>query len=213
MMAGGAAAGEGVDSGNLNVNSHNKPNCLVQWGWHVAPTLQVDINGSPQTYVIDPSLFNEPVPRATWKSVQGDPSATLTPSSADIFYYWGSVTDPTYSKTNAVLTTYRNMLKLRSAGSDGPPPVPELPGQAGRHAVVRIDRGTPDAALVHLGLAGPPARGRGTSCPSRPAPAGRSSRGMSRSNEPAPSQATYWITVKNLSADRVRFAGRYNILS
>jgi hypothetical protein len=26
-------------------------------------------------------------------------------------------------------------------------------------------------------------------------------------------QATYWITVKNLSGDRVRFAGRFDVLS
>ena len=58
-------------------------------GLAVAPTLQVDISGTPQTYVIDPSLFNDPVTLATWKGVQGDPNATLTPSSADIFYYWG----------------------------------------------------------------------------------------------------------------------------
>jgi hypothetical protein len=47
MIADGAQPKKVWIQGNLNVNSQNKPNCLVQWGWHVAPTLQVDIGGSP----------------------------------------------------------------------------------------------------------------------------------------------------------------------
>ena len=33
-----------------------------------------------------------------------------------------ATTDPTYAQTNVDLATYRNLLRLRSAGADGPPP-------------------------------------------------------------------------------------------
>jgi len=109
--------------GSLYVNTKNNPNCHVWWGWHVAPTLCVRGKGffQTQSMVIDPSLFTTPVSKATWKGVQGDPSATLTDSDASIFYLWGSVTDPTYTQTNQVLATYRLHL-LNRAIQYGPPP-------------------------------------------------------------------------------------------
>jgi hypothetical protein len=114
--------------GSLYVNTKNNPYCHVQWGWHVAPTLCV--RGSwwfqKREMVIDPSLFTTPVTQSTWKGVQGDPGATLTPSDASIFYLWGSVTDPTYAQTNAVLATYRLQLQNR-ANSVGPPPYANCP--------------------------------------------------------------------------------------
>jgi hypothetical protein len=151
LIAEGAAPDKVWISGNLSVPSHNKPDCLVRWSWHVAPTLQVSINGTTQTYVIDPSLCNEPVPQAAWKALQGDPLATLTPSSARIYYYWSGQTDDLYTDTNAVLEQHRMLLKLRSVSSVGPPPYTTC--------MVRPDRGPPNAALVHLGLAGTPALG------------------------------------------------------
>src|ERR1700682_3926741 len=57
MIADGAQPEKVWIYGNLRVNSQNKPNCLVDWGWHVAPTLQVNTGGGIQTWVIDPSLF------------------------------------------------------------------------------------------------------------------------------------------------------------
>ena len=86
----------------LRVNSQNKPNCLVEWFWHVAPTLQVSTASGVQTWVIDPSLFTGPVPQATWAGVQGDPNPVLEPSSAAIFHRTqgggSSTTDPTYAR-------------------------------------------------------------------------------------------------------------------
>jgi hypothetical protein len=109
--------------GSLYVNTKNNPNCHVWWGWHVAPTLCVRGPGLFQTQgmVIDPALFITPVSKATWKSVQGDPSATLTDSSASIFYLWGNVTDPTYAQTNQVLATYRLQLQNRAVQYGAPP--------------------------------------------------------------------------------------------
>jgi hypothetical protein len=108
--------------GGLQVNTRNNPSCVVNWWWHVAPTLCVR---GPSFFqrremVIDPSLFTTPVTKATWKSVQGDPSATLTSSSASIFLM-GNVTDPTYTQTNTDLARYRLQLYCRSLNM-GPPP-------------------------------------------------------------------------------------------
>jgi hypothetical protein len=212
MIADGAQPEKVWIQGRLNVNSRNKPDCLVQWSWHVAPTLQVDISGSPQTYVIDPSLFNEPVPLLTWKGIQGDPAATLTPSSADIFYYWGSETDPTNSKTNSVLTTHRNLLKLRCASSFGPPPYTNCmvaPNGTqwfgmieGHQTQLWFTWGWPANVQVCWHV-----------MPLTPCPGGAQLTWDVAVERATASQATHWITVKNLSADRVRFAGRFNVLT
>ena len=122
MIAAGASPEKVWISGSLHTPTKNHPNCFVGWGWHVAPTLCVRKSWWPwatETQVIDPALFTTPVPRATWKGVQGDPNATLTATSADD-YYWGS-TDPSYTQTNIDLATYRTALKNRSANI-GPPP-------------------------------------------------------------------------------------------
>ncbi|MEO5815929.1 MAG: protein-glutamine glutaminase family protein [Gemmatimonadaceae bacterium] len=115
--------------GSLHVGTKNNPNCEVFWGWHVAPTLCV--RGpkffQSQQMVIDPSLFTTPVSQSTWKGVQGDPGASLTPSAASIFYLWGNVTDPGYVQTNQVLATYRLQLQNRSLGPSGPPPYANCP--------------------------------------------------------------------------------------
>lgn len=116
--------------GGLHVSTNNNPNCNVWWGWHVAPTLCVRRSWPwffrTRQMVIDPSLFNGAVGKATWKGVQGDPSATLTDSAASIYYLWGSVTDPTYSETNYYLAYYRLQLQNRSI-QHGPPPYAHCP--------------------------------------------------------------------------------------
>jgi uncharacterized protein (UPF0216 family) len=114
--------------GYLHVQTRNNPNCAVWWGWHVAPTLCVRGPAFLQTQdmVIDPSLFTTPVSKATWKGVQGDPSATLTDSDASIYYLWGNVTDPNYTATNSYLAFYRLQLQNRSV-QHGPPPYAHCP--------------------------------------------------------------------------------------
>lgn len=111
----------------LHVNTRNNPQCFVEWGWHVAPTLCVRGPGlfQSQRMVIDPSLFTTPVSQASWKSVQGDPGATLTETDADQFWHGGG-TDPTYSNTNAILAQYRLALQNRS-NQFGPPPYSNCP--------------------------------------------------------------------------------------
>jgi hypothetical protein len=118
--------------GTLHTPTKNNPNCFVNWGWHVAPTLCVRkwwwwFFGTEEQ-VIDPSLFTTPVSKATWKSVQGDPNATFVSTSADVFSRWsGDQPDPGYVQTNIVLANYRTQLQLRSLGPAGPPPYANCP--------------------------------------------------------------------------------------
>lgn len=120
----------------LHVDTRNNPNCFVEWGWHVAPTLCVRVRRRlpfylcrTRTMVIDPSLFTTPVSEATWKGVQGDPAAQLVPTDASIFYRSSggfTQTDPAYTETAIVLDTYRAQLLLRST-QVGPPPYANCP--------------------------------------------------------------------------------------
>ncbi len=115
MSAAGVSSAKVWIDGSLTTPTKNHPACAVNWGWHVAPTLCVRTYlCSKTTYVIDPSLFTGPVSVQTWKSVQGDPSATLTHTSSSVYWRNYMPTDPGYVDTNFRLTHYRNLLKLRS---------------------------------------------------------------------------------------------------
>lgn len=117
--------------GSLHTATRNNPNCFVDWAWHVAPTICVIVGYRAgilpitQRMVIDPSLFTAPVTFAQWKSVQGDPNATLTETDGSIFHL-PNQTDPSYVQTDQVLTTYRAALQLRVA-QVGPPPYANCP--------------------------------------------------------------------------------------
>lgn len=201
--------------GNLVVETSNNPQCKVRWGWHVAPTLQLDAPGRSRTYVIDPSLFQEPVPQEVWAGVQGDPSATLVATPASVYYRDQSgeiVTDPTYWQTQFVLNIYRNALMLRAVGSDGPPPYPtcmavKQPGTqwlgtiAPRASSRWYTWGWP--ASLHVVWTIVPL----TPCPGGPQLSWKVQ--VERANTTA---CTYWITVNNLTDETVRFEGRFDIL-
>jgi hypothetical protein len=112
--------------GNLDAYSANAIGCHVYWGWHVAPTLCV--RGPwpwlTRRMVIDPSLFTTPVTEAQWKAAQGDPNATLTHTSRDIFIrppFTPLHDDASYTQTKADLAYYRLQLYNESI-SNGPPP-------------------------------------------------------------------------------------------
>jgi Glutaminase len=214
MEAAGAAPNKVWIFGNLHVVTANNPQCHVDWGWHVAPTLDVESGSTTAKYVIDPALFDEPVPQATWAGVQGDPSPTLIPSPAEVFFRDESgatiQTDPTYSLTNSVLADYRNFLMLRAAGN-GPPPyttcmvkpartqwfgtIPAGASQrwftwgwsASAHVVWTIMPLTPCPGSPQLSWDVAVERADGTTC-------------------------TYWITVNNLTAESVQFEGRFDVL-
>jgi hypothetical protein len=123
MIAAGASPKKVWIDGSLHTPTKNNPSCFVDWGWHVAPTLCVRYRWFRcADMVIDPSLFTTPVSQATWKGVQGDPNATLTPTAWTV--YWRNVipTDPAYVDTNNRLAYYRAQLQLRSLQPAGPPP-------------------------------------------------------------------------------------------
>ena len=124
MIAMGRSPGKVWIDGSLRVTSANKPGCLVQWGWHVAPTLCRRGGRWPfgtERVVIDPSLFTMPVTEADWKAKQGDPNATLTNTDHTVYWRYVHPTDPTYYWTNIDLATYRLELLNRS-NQFGPPP-------------------------------------------------------------------------------------------
>ncbi len=215
MIADGAYPSKIWIYGNLHLDSINKPTCVVYWGWHVAPTLQVNTGSGIETYVIDPSLFNEPVMQAIWVSVQGDESPTLKTSNASVYYCnaSGSIIeyDSDYSKTQSVLTTYRNRLRLRSAGSDGPPPYfdcfakpsgVQWRGEIGPNQVQHcFTYNWPASWHVFWTIMSL------TPCPKGPQLTWTVQ--VERANA---QYCTHWITVKNMTSDPVKFEGRYDIL-
>lgn len=115
--------------GRLIVSTRNNPQCAVRWGWHVAPTLLVDLGHLREINVIDPALFPSPVTQATWMGVQNDLHASIHDTDAAVFYRKlnGQATyDPTYSQTQQVLARFRRELALRTA-QYGPPPYANCP--------------------------------------------------------------------------------------
>jgi hypothetical protein len=202
--------------GQLVTPTRNHPACKVGWGYHVAPTLQVSVGGVGQTYVMDPALFTEPVPEATWKGAQGDPFATLEHSGAGVYYKPKGdpvgVTDPTYSGTAYDLQTYRLRLRLRATGPDGPPPyavcAPKPPGVqwlgviAGGATRRWFTWGWNPARHVFW-----------TIMPRTPCPGGPQLSWRVQVERASATGCTYWITVRNLTGDPVSFEGRYDILS
>jgi hypothetical protein len=211
MIADGAQPEKVWIRGSLRVTTTNDPFCYVEWWYHVAPTLQVLINGVAQTYVVDPSLFNEPVSLATWKGVQGDPSASLTATGADQYGPYGG-TDTSYSQTKTDLDHYRDTLKLLTAEPGGPPPYSHCMVRPsgtqwfglieGNQTQLWFSWGWP--AGMHVQWHVMPL----TPCPGAPQLSWDVQ--VERANA---TDTTYWISVTNLSADRVRFAGRYNFLT
>lgn len=63
----------------LHAQTDNDPDGYVEWGYHVAPTVQVrNPDGTVGDRVIDPSLFDRPVTPQEWARVQ-QPTTTTTP--------------------------------------------------------------------------------------------------------------------------------------
>lgn len=214
MLADGASPNKVWIYGSLTVQSRNKPNCVVNWGWHVAPTLEVNTGTTVETWVVDPSLFAEPVPRATWAGVQGDPGAQLVPTGPEVFYRssggWVQH-DPSYTETNNVLETYRNQLRLRTASSAGPPPYLNcmvLPPRvqffgtlAARQTHTWFTWGWNAAWDVIW-----------TVMPLTPCPGGPQVE-LKTKVERTGSTCTYWLTVTNVTGEAVRFEARYDVVA
>ena len=88
--------------GRLRVNTRNHPKCQVRWRYHVAPTLPVNSGASSGSWVIDPSMFTNAIPQATWVDAQHDPDATAVATDYTAYYRDPSgsiITDPNYEET------------------------------------------------------------------------------------------------------------------
>lgn len=55
---------------------------IVKWDYHIAPVLFLEENGKSELYVLDPSIFQQPVPYQTWldKQVQHIPLEIRSPT-------------------------------------------------------------------------------------------------------------------------------------
>lgn len=71
--------------GNLRVETTNSPKGYVEWWYHVAPVVKVKEAGKEAIYVIDPSIFNKPMPVEKWFEIQTshDPNAV---NSKETYY-------------------------------------------------------------------------------------------------------------------------------
>jgi hypothetical protein len=125
MISAGELPGKIWIYGSLQVDTRNDPDCKVNWLWHVAPTLKVDIGSGTQVQVIDPALFVRPVSKAIWKGKLENPSAKLVPTDSSPFLHpliGTDQVDPNYVKTALWLAVFRLKLWLRSVSSLGAPP-------------------------------------------------------------------------------------------
>jgi len=225
MIADGAQPEKVWIKGDLRPSSQNHPGCgwpgWTGWFWHVAPTLQVNTSNGVKTWVIDPALFSGPADQGTWKSVQGDPNAVLQASSAEMFYFKSFIfddedipdeTDPTYTQTNIVLTNYRNELKLRSVGADGPPPY--FACMMKPAGVQWFGSLAPNQSKTWFTWGwGAAWKVLWTIMPLTPCPGARQLTWNVRVERANATQCTYWITVTNQTAEPVKFEGRYDVLS
>lgn len=101
--------------GQLGVKAEKWGGCCVSWWYHVAQLVRVNTSYGPVCYVIDPSMFNQPVLLSVWLSAQENttcrPDALVTsysiqPSSA---YTPSYTTDNNYALTNTDLVYYNSL--------------------------------------------------------------------------------------------------------
>jgi Glutaminase len=79
--------------------------CCIPWAWHVAPALKVRLaNATLAWYVLDPSIFNAPVPAETWdNSMIGNMATACKNNAAYINTYQHYTIDSRYyAPTNYV---------------------------------------------------------------------------------------------------------------
>ena len=58
--------------GDLYVKTDVSPKGFVEWGYHVAPMVFVKVNNVTIPYIIDPAMFDHPVPLEVWQKKQLD---------------------------------------------------------------------------------------------------------------------------------------------
>ncbi len=91
--------------------------CCVYWWYHVAPLVTVkSVGGGYTKWVVDPSMFDEPVSIATWTAAQENltcsPSANWGYTEITPGYIYGPFgsTDNSYVSTNSTLAAYADLV-------------------------------------------------------------------------------------------------------
>ena len=121
-------------------------------------------------------------------------------------------TDPSFTETNRVLAQYRNNLRLRSVGPDGPPPYTAcLPAKTGVQFYGTVAAGATHSWFTY----GWPARWHvlWTVVPLSTCQGAPQIKWRTRIERADANNATYWIFVTNTTNASTRFECRYDILS
>lgn len=102
----------------LSVQGQKWGGCCINWWYHVAPLVSIKTPLGTKAYVFDPAMFNQPVLLSVWLKAQENdlcsgsahvsminvqPTSSYAPAS-----FTGTTfsTDPDYSSTNSMLTSY-----------------------------------------------------------------------------------------------------------
>ena len=108
-------------SQRLTVETDNYPDCQIKWSYHVAPAVKTPSG----LKVIDPALFDQPVPLQTWLDRQVSCSKKVLYTGPHIYLLLDSfspfLADPDYSRTHKGIRELQKNFKL-FVDENGPPP-------------------------------------------------------------------------------------------
>jgi len=110
----------------LCVQANKWGGCCINWWYHVAPLVTINTSEGPKAYIMDPAMFDQPVPVATWLHFQENP-ACIPGGSGDVPLVdvisiqpnssyqpngtpFSFVTDPGDVNADATLVSYRPLL-------------------------------------------------------------------------------------------------------
>lgn len=112
---------------SLHVKTRRLPEGFVEWWYHVAPAIPINIKGKTLYLVIDPSMFNRPVTVEEWSNAQRKttlsprPMVQITRQGEPVYNprartkmgtgYWPD-NDPPEGSINHALTTMRRYKAL-----------------------------------------------------------------------------------------------------
>lgn len=105
----------------LSVEAQKWGGCCIKWWFHVAPLVNVNTPGGVKAYVLDPSMFDQPVLLIQWLNAQENSTCYSNPKVSKIslqptssykpydFFSQTFVQDPWYSYTNSTLSNYSTL--------------------------------------------------------------------------------------------------------
>ena len=108
----------------LCVQANKWNGCCINWWYHVAPLVTINTSQGPKAYIMDPAMFDQPMPAATWLHFQENPAcdqgsyvplvdvisiqpnSSYQPNSSPYSF----VTDPGDVDADATLVNYRSLI-------------------------------------------------------------------------------------------------------